>query len=262
MTSPLELWITSEAGSFGLELARMTGVIAAAPLAWAFAPVRVKAALIVLTTLVLHGPLHEMAIVPSQLTSMLLALVAEVGLGLCLGFCARLALGVGEIAADSIAPAMGLGAAQMFDPTLGGQGTVLSKLLRYVALLVALTTGLHHILLGALFHSFRVVPPGTLFQAAELTPSIQTMVSETLLAGVTLALPFLAVLLITQLSLAFVARAAPQMQIFSVGFAVTLGTGALLWMVFAPDVVVQLSAETPRLEQNIERLLSALGGRP
>jgi len=262
MTSPLELWITSEAGSFGLELARMTGVIAAAPLAWTFAPVRVKAALIVVTTVVLHGPLHEKAVVPSHLTSMLLALVAEIALGLALGFCARLALAVGEIAADSIAPAMGLGAAQMFDPSLGGQGTVLSKLIRHVAILVALTTGLHHVLLGALFHSFRVVPPGTLFQASSLTPSIQTMVSETLLAGVTLALPFLAVLVITQLALAFVARAAPQVQIFSIGFAVTLGTGALLWVFFAPDVVVQLSTQTGALEHNIERLLSALEVRP
>lgn len=259
METAFEQWVSAEALRFGLELARMTGLVAVAPLSWSFAPVRLRASLAMLATFALHGTVTGGSL-DFSVGRLFLGIFSELALGATLGFVARLALAVGEIAADSIAPAMGLGAAQMFDPTLGGQGTVLSKLIHYVALLVALTTGLHHLALGALFHSFEVVGPGALVSARDLAPAASTMVSETIVSGVTLALPFLVVLLIAQVALAFIARAAPQMQIFAVGFGVTLGVGTLLWLSFAPDIVSQLAFQTEVLRVNMGRVLEAVRG--
>jgi flagellar biosynthesis protein FliR len=260
--SLIEAWATAEMARFCLVLARLSGVIVALPLTWSFAPVRVRGAFALCIAFLLHNAAPKDALPLFDLGALLLTLVSEVALGLTLGFVARLSLAIAEIAADSIAPAMGLAAAQMFDQSLGGQGTVLTKLLRYVALLVALGTGFHHLVLRALHRSFEVIHPGTLVNPARFTGAISTFVAETLVSGVALALPFLAVLLIAQVALAFVARAAPQMQIFSVGFAVTLGVGTVLWLTFSPDLVQQLAHQTDELGRRFDLLLEVGRGRP
>jgi flagellar biosynthesis protein FliR len=262
MESLIEAWATAEMARFCLVLARLSGVIVALPLTWSFAPVRVRGAFAICIAFLLQGGAPKDNLPLFELGQLLLALLSEVGLGLTLGFVARLSLAIAEIAADSVAPAMGLAAAQMFDPSLGGQGTVLTKLLRYVAILVALSTGFHHIVLRALNRSFELIHPGTLVNPARFTPAVSTFVSETLVSGVALALPFLAVLLIAQVALAFVARAAPQMQIFSVGFAVTLGVGTVLWLTFSPDVVQQLAHQTEELTRHLDQLLEIGSLRP
>ena len=75
-----------------------------------------------------------------------------------------------------------------------------------------------------------------------------------------MAIPFIAVLFITQVALAFISRAAPAMQIFSIGFAVTLATGGLLMVLVLPDLGFELLSEVSRTGGKIETLLSAVQG--
>ena len=67
-------------------------------------------------------------------------------------------------------------------------------------------------------------------------------------------------LFITQLGLAFVARAAPAMQIFNVGFAVTLAVGGFVLVFVLPDIADELGAEFSHVGVRFERLLDAFGG--
>src|SRR5690606_38857202 len=150
--------------------------------------------------------------------------------------------------------------AQMFDPALGGQSSILTRIMRYIGTWVAIAVGLHHMLIGAVFHSFKALPPGTLVDLAALAPHMLHLTSEVLVAGVKLALPMMAVLFIAQVGLAFIARAAPAMQIFSVGFAVTLGVGFLLWIVFAPDVIRELIDLQGWAESALVQVLQILEG--
>ena len=87
------------------------------------------------------------------------------------------------------------------------------------------------------------------------------MSSEVIVAGVQLALPFLAVLFVAQVGLAFIARSAPAMQIFSIGFAVTLCVGFILWIVFAADIIRELSMLFGWAERNISLLLESMERR-
>jgi flagellar biosynthetic protein FliR len=219
-----------------------------------------RSGLVFMLALVVHQPLDAADLHQLSPLGYFVAAVSEFGIGLSIGFVCRLVLAVGEVAADSIAPIMGLGAAQMFDPTLGGQGSVLTLILRYVGTWVALAVGLHHLLLSTIFWSFSSLPTGTLINPGSLAPLIIRMTSDVLIAGVKLGLPFVAILFITQVGLAFIARAAPAMQIFSIGFAVTLGVGGLLWIVFAPDVVRELMHLRSWAETHLSSLLQALKG--
>ena len=238
---PLAAWLGHETAVFCLEMVRLAGLLIAAPLAWSFMPMIARAGLVFFLALVVHQPTEALDLHALSPLSFLLSGIVELGLGVSMGMVARLVLAVGEIAADSIAPIMGLGAAQAFDPALGAQGTVLTRIMRYLGTWVALGVGLHHLLLGAVLRSFHTIPTGSLLNPGLIAPRVITMTSEVLVSGVKLGLPFVAVLFIAQVGLAFIARAAPAMQIFSIGFAVTLGVGFVLWIVFAPDLIFELT---------------------
>ena len=87
---------------------------------------------------------------------------------------------------------------------------------------------------------------------------VLAMTSEALATGVRIAIPFIAILFMTQIALAFISRAAPAMQIFSIGFAVTMATGALVMVLVLPDLGYELLGEVSRSGGKIETLLAAL----
>jgi flagellar biosynthesis protein FliR len=259
----LEALLRPELFRFSLELTRIAGVIAMAPLAWSLAPVRARVGLAMVLAVVVHG---SNANVPApeyqNELNAALAVCTELIVGFVLGFVVRLAVTIGELVGEVVTPAMGLGAAQIFDPLSHVTHGVITTMLRHFALLVALIMGLHRVLLGGLIHSFRVLPVGGFYDPARAWPSLLAISAEMLACGVRIALPILAVLFITNLALAFVARAAPQIQVFSVGFAVTLGVGALILVLILPDIAYQMGADFSHVGTRLERVMEALGSPP
>jgi flagellar biosynthetic protein FliR len=182
---------------------------------------------------------------------------SEFMLGLGIGFVVRLFVAIAEMAAEYIAPMMGIGAAQLFDPQTKDMQNVLSTMLRNFAVLIGLISGVHRVLLGGLLASFRIVPVGSLSNPALETPAILAMTTEAMATGVRIAIPFIAILFMSQIALAFISRAAPAMQIFSIGFAVTMATGALVMVLVLPDMGFELLGEVSRTGSKIETLLHA-----
>jgi len=86
------------------------------------------------------------------------------------------------------------------------------------------------------------------------------MTSDALATGVRVAIPMIAILFMTQVALAFISRAAPAMQIFSIGFAVTMATGGLVMILVLPDLGFELLAEVTKSGDKIETLLTAAQG--
>jgi flagellar biosynthetic protein FliR len=115
--------------------------------------------------------------------------------------------------------------------------------------------------LAGVLASFRAVPVGTLSNPALETPVVLAMTSEALASGVRIAIPFIAILFMAQIALAFISRAAPAMQIFSIGFAVTMATGALVMILVLPDLGYELLGEVSQSGGKIETLLTAVQGR-
>lgn len=255
--------IRDEAGAFSLELVRVAGMVITAPLAWAPAPVRVRAALVVLLTLAVHGQAPIVPEVGESVSRIASAVGSEFLLGVAMGMVARLAVAAVEIASEQIGLAMGLGVAQIFDPQVHGSHNVLAGILRNFALLVALGVGLHRVMLGGVIESFRGIPPGSLISMASYGETFVSLGSIVFSTGVRLAMPILAVLLVAQVALAFVSRAAPTMQIFSIGFAVTLGVGAFVLTLALPELAQEISADMSQVQTRLDWVLSAaIGASP
>jgi flagellar biosynthetic protein FliR len=258
--TPLEALAREEVGGLALEVARITGLVIVSPVLWSNAPKTVRAAIVVILSILAHG--HG-SVAPEIVGSpglVAFAVVSELMLGAAMGFVVRLAIAAAEIAANAIAPMIGFGIAHVFDPTQGGGNeTVLAVMFRLLALWVALLTGVHHVIIGSLLASFRTVPVGSLLATSELFPLLLHASEAALVTGVRLALPLLAVLFMVQIALGFVSRAAPAMQIFS--FAFTLVVGGLVLIASLPDIGREMAIELTQLGPRIEGVLEVASGR-
>jgi flagellar biosynthetic protein FliR len=250
--------LNGEAALFVLETVRITGVVLSAPILWAQAPMRVRGALVLMLGLVCHGGAR---IAPTALDSLgRIAVVAptELLVGIAMGLVVRLSVATVEVAGDAISPLMGLGAATLFDPQAQAQETALTRLLRLLLILLALFLGIHRVLLGSLVASFHVVPVGSVVDAGLALPDLLRLSSGALATGVRLALPVVATLLLTQLGLAFISRAAPSLQIFSVGFAISLIAGTLVLLISLPELAREIEVDLSQVGVRIELVLTAM----
>jgi flagellar biosynthetic protein FliR len=260
--SSLDALLQSEASGFLLETVRISGLIVVAPLPWTMAPLRARAVLVLALALAAHGASPVAPNVGSSSALVAFSVGSEFLLGAALGFVFRLLMAVAEIMADVVAPQIGFGAAQMFDPQTHSTQTALTSVFRNLALLLALLVGVHRVLIGAVLQSFRLIPPGAVSHAERSVPVLLALGSQTLDAGVRMALPVIAILFMTQVALALISRAAPAMQIFSIGFAVTLSVGTLVLVLVLPDFAQEFVAEASHTGARIETLFAAFGAQP
>jgi len=254
-------WFRPEVGLAALELGRISGVVAVSPIPWSNTPARVRAGLIIFLLAAVHGS-GETGIdgIPSAAWAAA-NISTEFIIGASIGMVVRLSIATAEIAGGAISLPMGFSAAQAFDPTMGSTDSVLTRLFRNLALLLALIAGLHRAMLGTLLHSFSMLPVGSAAHLEATFPLFLELGGLVLSTGVQLALPLLAVLLMANVALAFVARAAPTMQIFNVGFAVLLATGAAVLVISLPDLSRELAIGFDRNARYFERLMVELSGR-
>jgi flagellar biosynthetic protein FliR len=249
--------LTTEAAYLVLEVSRTSGVIMVAPLTWVAAPTRSKVALALLLAFVAHS-------VPPRpidsLFSVAFGVPFELMIGVGMGLVVRFILAAVEIAGEVVSPMLGLGVAGLFDPKTQTSESAFSRILRYFAMLLTIALGLHRVVIAGLIASFRVLPPGSITDPHLATEVLVHLSVAAIATGVRLALPLLAVLFVMQVGLAFVSRAAPSMQIFSVGFAVTLagGLGTLLFAL--PDVTRELVETLSETGPYLERFVAALVG--
>jgi flagellar biosynthetic protein FliR len=251
----IEASLAGRALVFLCVLARISGLVVIAPGPWSVAPVRVRSALVVLLAFVATiSPLaHGLELSEKPLT-VALAIASDFAVGACMGMTVRLVVAVAEVGAEFIAPQLGIGVAQLFDPHLHTSETPIGAIFRQLALLVGVLVGLHRQVLGALFASFHVIPPAELVDPGRAGGAILMLTTQSVEAGIRIALPTVAVLFMVQVALAFIARAAPALQIFSVGFAVTLGVGLLVLVVSLPDTARLLLAEMSHLDGRLQAL--------
>lgn len=253
-------WLRPDFGLVALELGRISGVVAVSPLPWVNTPARVRVGLVLFLVLAVHGQgQSRIGAIPSAGWAAT-HVSTELIIGASIGMIVRLSIAAAEVAGGALALPMGFSAAQAFDPTLGSTDSVLTRVFRNLALLLGLITGLHRVMLGTLLQSFTVLPVGTSAHLEATFPLMLDLSAHVLEVGVQLALPVLAVLLMANVALAFVARAAPTMQIFNVGFAVLLATGAVVLILSLPDMSRELAVGFGHNSRFFERLLVELSG--
>lgn len=205
---------------------RIGGFVLTAPVASeSSVPAPVKIAL----SIALAFILAPLAPVPPGLSIFsgagVLAAVQEVMIGIAIGMVVQLTFEALTFAGQSISMSMGLGFATLVDPEHGADTPVLGQFFMIVGTLAYLSLNGHLVLIGALATSFKSLPIGGADIDQNLLWSMGLWGARIFETGLLVALPAVVALIIVNLALGVVTRAAPQLNLFGIGFTITLMSG-------------------------------------
>ena len=208
---------------------RISGFVLTAPAASEAVVPRLVKVVLTLSLAFLLGPLVE---VPTELSIFsaagLLAAALELLIGVSIGMVVQLAFEALVFAGQSVSLSMGLGFATLVDPQRGAQVPVLGQLFMIFGTLTYLAINGHLMLLGALAQSFHSLPIGATHIDEGFLITVVLWGARVFDTGLLIALPAVIALVIVNLALGVVTRAAPQLNLFGIGFTITLMSGFLV----------------------------------
>ena len=159
----------------------------------------------------------------------LMEVFRQILIGLTMGLIFQVASAALVVAGQTISNAMGLSIANMIDPNMGSV-PLLSQFLTILGTLVFLGMGGHLIVFGLVLESFRILPIGQEFFSQDMLGKMLHWSSMMFLGALLLSLPVLMTLLFINIGLGFVARAAPSLNIFTVGFPALILVGFFIFI--------------------------------
>jgi flagellar biosynthetic protein FliR len=221
---------------------RVSGFVLTAPAASeTVVPGRVK----IVLTLALAFLLAPLVQVPAGLSIFsaagMLAAVLELLIGVSIGMVVQLTFEALVFAGQSISLTMGLGFATLVDPQRGAQVPVLGQMFMIFGTLIYLSINGHLMLLGALAESFHTLPIGAHI-GQDFLLSVVLWGARVFDTGLLIALPAVIALVIVNLALGVVTRAAPQLNLFGIGFTITLLSGFFVLLSGLDGIMSGISA--------------------
>ncbi len=224
--------------AFVLVAGRVAGIMITAPFFSSPAIPRQAKVLLVLAVATMVFPLSGAAVpIALPLGRVVVGLVGEMAIGLVIGLGFSLIFSGVAIAARLIGQQVGIGAAALFDPVFESDSTAIGELYFFFTLVVFFSIGGHHVTLTALLDTFRTTPLLTFEVTPSVVGALNDLFANAFSFGIRLAGPILVAMFLASLTMGFISRTMPQLNILSVGFGVRVIVG--IWMVAASIVTVR-----------------------
>jgi flagellar biosynthesis protein FliR len=212
-------------------------------------PQRVRIALAALIVLAAQPSLPAMPNVALDSAQGVMLTIQNVLIGLAMGFAVRVVFAAVEFAGELIGLQMGLNFAAFFDPLSASTATTTSRFFGTMVSWLFIVINGHLLITMALIDSFTAFPVGPEPLAFFKTMQPQVWGAEIFRTGLWIALPLMCMLILVNLVLGVISRVAPQINIFAIGFPVTLTVGLL-------GMLLTLPALQAPFVMALERMLS------
>lgn len=237
-----EAQLQGQIAAFIWPLMRISAMFVAVPLfSLRTVPARVRLILSVAITFVVMPLLPAFPVIDMFSYEGIRVAIAQVMIGLSTGFIVQLVFAAIVFAGQGVALSMGLGFASMVDPQNGQQVPVIAQLYVINSTLIFLGLDGHLLLIKMLLDSFTSLPLGIDGITKTNIWDVIAWSSRMFAGGLLLAMPVIVSLLLVNIGFGIATRAAPQLNIFSVGFPVTLMLGIVLIWLTLPNVLDQFA---------------------
>ncbi len=219
---------------FAFPLSRIFGFVAGAPILSTGLPNRVRLMFALSLVLCLAPAIPETQVPNSNPASVygLEILATQMLVGLCMGLSVRIIYAALDVAGEYIGYQMGLGFATFYDPVDAAQTPVMAELLTLIGILLFWAINGHLIFILTLSKSFVVIPIDNFANTFGIKnfAHLANLGSIMFSLGLSLCMPVVITLLVFNVALGVLTRASPQLNIFALGFPITLlGGFILLW---------------------------------
>jgi len=248
---------------FLLVLFRVAGVLMVAPVFGSqTVPAAVKVFLSLLLALLFFPFVKgQGAAVPMEPVLLVLAVAWELAVGLLIGFAAALLFAGVQFGGHLIDQELGLQQANLLDPVLNEQISIMGQFKVLLATLVWLLINGHHLLIASISDSFRAVP----LMGMRFTDGVALHLSDTLMRdffrmGIGIAAPALVTLFLITIAMAFMSRTAPEMNIFALSFTLRLAVGVVVIALGIGLFVSSFENRAVQQSDAVQVLVGLLGG--
>jgi len=242
---------------FLLVLARVSALLTVAPIfGHRMYLGRAKIGLAIMISFVAFPLVAERGLdVPEALIPYVMMVLAEIVMGMVLGFSVLLLFIGIQFAGQLAGLQMGFGIVNVIDPNSSEQISIIGQFLNIMAILIVLTIDGHHLILQGLLHSFDVVPLGGVELKEEIIEKIIVMTNEVFVIAIKISTPILISLFLISVAMGVLARTVPQMNVFMIGFPVQMGVGLAILMVMMPLFYLLLTKSLGDLQRDMMVLI-------
>lgn len=224
-------WVTA----FYWPFLRIGALFMAAPIFGArTVPVRVRIILASLTTILLYPNMPDTSEIDPLGPEGIVIALQQILIGVLMGMTLQIMFAALVMSGMISATTMGLGFASTVDPQNGVQVTILGQYYLIMATLLFLSIDGHLLLLRVLADSFLAIPLSGGMLPMQVLWNLVIFSAEMFLTALLISLPIMVGVLLVNLGLGVITRAAPQLNIFAVGFPATMLTGFVLVLLCQP----------------------------
>ena len=253
--------LQGHAAVFMLLLTRVSGIFVISPFFGSLnIPVYFRAAAALAITIVLFFVVDNLGAInpPATIWAYAWAVLTELFAGWLIGFVAYIAFAAITMAGKVMDMQVGFAVVNVMDPTSGQQMPLIGSFLYNLGIIVFLVTNGHHMIIAALFESFKIVPLLNMQPDMSLPMIIADFTTGIFLTGMKIAMPVTFAILLTNVGLGILARTMPQMNIFVVGIPMQLTIGVIILSMVLPFYVLFLDVLFNEMYGNIRIALEAL----
>jgi flagellar biosynthetic protein FliR len=230
--------LTDKLLSFAMVLTRISAFFLVVPVfGWETIPMTIKVAATVLLS-VFFSFANPAAVAMDHTSTMqaILLLGGEATYGLALGAIANILFSTVKLSGRIAEDQMGMTMAEILDPLTQEQGQPLASLLEMIFVIAFLAANGHHLLLRVIQRSYEIFPAGKIPTMAALAGNMIEATSMMLIAGLRLAAPILAAMMLLLVVLSILARIVPEMDIFFISFPVRIVIGLIVLIAMVPFI--------------------------
>ncbi|MEO7055140.1 MAG: flagellar biosynthetic protein FliR [Rhizomicrobium sp.] len=202
-------------------------------------PARVRLVLALALSFALTPTVHGQypAAAPQTMIALVILIGQEITAGVLVGAMAAVIMSALQVAGFLIASQIGLAYAQTLDPTQNTQGAVVGNFLTLLGTVMIFATDLHHLAIGAIAGSYRMLPPGAALPTGDMAQLVIRLVSSSFALGFQLAAPFLVFGFAIYAALGVLAKLMPQLQIFFVAVPINILCGFVILLAMLGSII-------------------------
>lgn len=221
---------------------RIGALLSTAPIFSArMVPVRIRLVLAMALTWMIVPVLPPAPAIDPLSALGLMTTAQQIAIGIATGFLLQMVFAALVFGGQMVAMSMGLGFAAMVDPQNGVQVPVISQYYLILGTLFFLSIDGHLALIELIVAGFQHLPVGPIGLDMAAVWGVVGWAGNIFVGGVTIALPAVTAIMLTNLAFGVITRAAPQLNIFAVGFPVTILVGFVM-------VLLSIAHVLPRVE--------------
>ena len=248
---------------FLLILVRMLGMFVSAPFfSSGVIPIRIRAVFAVyIAACIFPMVVNHIAEVPENMISYAILIGSEALIGILIGFLLSIIFVAFQLAARFFSFQMALGIAQVMDPIAQVGISLVGQLWTVMGIMIFIAINGPHMLIMATVESYKTAQVFEIIQDSRTVfIALADSMGAMFLVALKLAFPILITLFILSVTLGLLAKAAPQMNIFMLGFPIQIGVGFLIMIAVIGAIAFGMSSALNKTLEGLFDFIHALGG--